>query len=273
MFPSRERAYWRMTAFFGGLPFLAVILLVVFLMVQGSEALGPMVSLSALTDPWLPFNGQFGFLPLLAGTLATTLSALVLAVPLGIGVAYHLALYSSLRQRRVVDAAVALLGGLPSVVIGLWGMTWLLPLFGNSFASATLVLAMMILPTFTLLAGAALRQVPRELVETTRSLGVPEPMVVWTTMRHCGGSLLSAAVLAAGRGLGEAVALSMVAGNVPLFPSIQGPVSTLTTTLITEYDGSFGHHRAALFLLALMVVTLIAITSIGARLSRARSGL
>lgn len=273
MFRSREGVLWGATAFVGALPFLAVLLLGVFLFLNGQPALPSVGAMEALTADWLPFNGNFGVLHLLLGTLATTLGALILSVPLGLGVAYHLALYSDGRQRRVADAAVALLGGLPSVVIGLWGMTWLLPLFGNSYTSATLVLAMMILPTFTLLAGAALRQVPRELVETTRSLGVPEYMVVWTAMRHGMGGLLSAAVLAAGRGLGEAVALSMVAGNVPNFPSLNGPVSTLTTTLITEYDGSVSNHRSALFLLALMVVVLIAATSIGARLSREKAAL
>lgn len=271
MFPFNDRHYWKITAVCGGFPVIAVIFLMMFLLFQGSEALGPMFSPAIFSDPWLPFEGQLGIMPLLVGTLATTLGALLLSLPIGMGVAYHLALYSNYRQRRLVDTAVAILAGLPSVIIGLWGMTWLLPIFGNSFASATLVLTLMILPTFTLLAGAAIRQVPRELVETLRSLGVPEVTVIGTMMRHAAGSLGSAAVLAAGRGLGEAVALSMVAGNVPVFPKLQGPVSTLTTTLITEYDGSVGQHRAALFLLALGVVALIALTSIAARAARARS--
>lgn len=265
---SRERLYWVITACLGALPFLAVILLAIFLFANGRAALPHMDLAEVTTGNWLPYEGSFGIMPLFVGTLATTAGAILLSIPLGLGVAYHLALFSGPRERRVGTAMVAVLAGLPSVVIGLWGMTWLVPRLGNSFTSATLVLAIMILPTFTLLAGASLRQVPRELLETTRSLGVPEHMVVWTAVRHASGGILSAAVLAAGRGLGEAVALSMVAGNVPHFPTLNGPVSTLTTTLIIEYGGSTSIHRAALFLLALLVVALIASTSIGARFAR-----
>ena len=267
-FEAREAHYWRVTALLGSLPVLAVCLLAGFLLYNGVAAPLRLGLATFTTGNWLPFEGLFGLLPLLVGTLATTLAALLLSLPLGLGVALHTSLFSGARFRRLADSAVALLAGLPSVVIGLWGMTWILPRLGNSFASATLVLALMILPTFILLAGAALRQVPAELVETVRALGVGEQVVAWTVLRHARVGLVGAATLACCRGLGEAVALSMVAGNVPAMPELLGPVATLTTTLIIEYDGAAGNHRAALYLLALVVMSLIAVTSLAARKSR-----
>lgn len=270
MYLIRERLFYGTSALLGAMPFLAVLLLAGFLAYNGMAAFDQVGLAGVAGTVWRPYSALFGMLPLLAGTLSTTLLALLLCLPLGLGASLYLALYCGVRRRRLADAAIALLGGLPSVVVGLWGVTWIVPLFGHSLVSATLVLSLMILPTFTMLAGAALRQVPAELVETVRALGVSERVVATTSMRHAGGGLVAAATLAASRGLGEAVALSMVAGNVPRMPSLEGPIATLTTILITEHEGAAGLHHSVLFLTALVVLALIAATSALSRYTKAR---
>lgn len=255
-FPD-QKLYWTLTAELGLLPPLAVVVLSGFLLVSGADALRQISLPAFLSTSWLPLQAHFGLLPMVVGTLSSTAIALCLAVPIGLSAAVYLALYTSPRVRTVADACVALLGSMPSVVIGLWGLTWIVPAVGNSLAAAGLVLATMIAPTFTLLAGAALRQVPADLIETVRALGVSEQTMAGVVVRHARWGILGAAILAASRGLGEAVAISMVAGNVPGWPALTGPIATLTTTLIVEFDAATGLHRSALYVLTLLVMALI----------------
>lgn len=261
-----ERLGRALTAGLGILPALAVVGLGTYLVLGGAAALSEIPFSELASTTWLPLAHRFGILPLVLGTAASTALALALAVPVGLLAALYLSLHASARVRAAADSAVALLGAMPSVVLGLWGLTWIVPLAGNSLAAAALVLALMIVPTFTLLAGAALRQVPADLVEAARALGVSEDVVAGVALRHAGWGILAAATLAATRGLGEAVAVSMVAGNVGVFPpSLFEPIATLTTTLIVEFDGATGLHRSALHLAALLVMALVAAVSLAGR--------
>lgn len=266
--PER-RAGWAAVGAAGLVPVTAVAAVAVFLVGGGARALGELSPAALAGTAWLPLDGSFGLAPLLLGTLASTLLALALALPVGLAAALYLVLHAGPRVRAAVDAMVAVLNGVPSVVIGLWGMTWIVPLAGNSLAAASLVLALMIAPTLTLLAGAALRQVPADLVEAARALGVGGDLVARVMLRHARRGVLGAAILAASRGLGEAVAVSMVAGNVGRMPELFGPVATLTTTLILEFDSSVGVHRSALYLGALLVAVMIgAVSVLGRHLQR-----
>ena len=261
----KDQQRWTVLALIGAVPLLAIAALGAFLLWQGTDALGHLASAVFTEHDWLPVKGAFGITALLLGTTATSLLALGLALPIGLGAAIYLAQHAPPRLRALGDAAVGLLGGMPSVIIGLWGMTWITPVFGNTLTSAFLVLAVMITPTLTLLAGSALRQVPAEVAETARALGAGENLVTWVLVRHAWRGLAGASILAVSRALGEAVALSMVAGNIPALPRLDGPISTLTTTLIIEFEGSVGDHRAALYLLAFMVMLLIAAFSLAGR--------
>lgn len=249
---------------------LTVLVLGVFLAGYGLETLRYISIFDFFSSAWFPSEKQFGIFPLVVGTVTCTLLALMITVPLGLSSAIYLTLYAKRRSRAIADASIALLGAIPSVIMGLWGMTWIVPIFGNSLASASLVLALMVTPTFTLLAGAALRQVPRDLLETTKALGVSETVQIAVLIRHARWGIVGAAVLAASRGLGEAIAISMVAGNVAEWPSLLGPISTLTTILIIEFDASFGLHRNALYLLVFLVGVLIVGVSLVGRLMERR---
>jgi phosphate transport system permease protein len=270
---NRERWFWAGAIGLGLVPILAIFALAVFLLLNGVGASVRIGVGELATTEWLPGQGRYGVALLLAGTLAVTILALVLAVPIALSAAGYLALSAGRKARACANVAIGLLGGIPSVVIGLWGMTWIVPLCGNSWISASLVLALMILPTVILLSEAALRLVPADLLETSRALGVSEGIVWRVAFHHARWGIIGAVILGTGRALGEAVAVSMVAGNVVSWPAFMRPIATLTTTLITEFDGAAGLHRDALYLLAGIVLLAISMLSVLGRAAQRKAGI
>jgi phosphate transport system permease protein len=230
----------------------------------GWEALALVGSGHDLTGlQWYPTDGLFGLAPLVGGTLATSLLAMLIAVPIGLGAAIALHFYAPPSWRRTSDAALGVLGGTPSVVFGLFVTVWAVPRLGANLASAVLVLTAMVTPTFTLLALATLRQLPTDLMESGTTLGLTRGQVIRTlALRVARPQLAAAATFSLARCLGEALAVEMVCGNVANMPTaLSQPVRTLTTTLVQEFDYALGDHRAALHLVALTVVLLAALTS------------
>ena len=153
-------------------------------------------------------------------------------------------------------------------------MFWFVPYFGASLLSASLVLAAMLTPTLALLSLAALRQLPEGLLLDGARLGLTrEQVILRLALRSARPALMGAAVLALARGLGEALAVEMVCGNVPTLPSsLTDPVRTLTTTLVQEFEYAEATHNQALHLVALTVVLLAALSSAAAlRLTSRRS--
>jgi phosphate transport system permease protein len=270
---NKTRWFWAGAFGFGVLPVLAIFALAIFLFWNASGAAAQIGLRQLASTEWLPQQGRFGVARLLTGTLAVTALSLCMAVPLALSAAGYLSLYAGRKVRAAASAAIGLLGGIPSVVLGLWAMTWIVPVFGNSWISASLVLALMIAPTITLLSGAALRLVPADLLEASRALGVGETIVSRVAFHHARWGILGAVVLGTSRALGEAVAVSMVAGNVVSWPSLTRPIATLTTTLIVELDSAAGPHRDALYLLACIVLLAISALSVFGRAAQRRAGI
>jgi phosphate transport system permease protein len=252
---------WMATGSAGGMIVASTAALCLFLVFVSMKAISEITLVELASGTWAPAQGHFGILPVVAGTLATCLIALLLAVPAGMSAALYLTYNASLRTRRFYETAIGMLASVPSIILGLWGLTWIVPVFGHSLTSASIVLAIMVAPTFTLLACGALRQLSGEYIETLRALPVSDWAAAWMLIRAARHGILCAGPLAISRGIGEAVALSMVAGNVPGWPELSRPVSTLATTLIVEFDGSSGLHRSAIYLLALIVMALITLVS------------
>lgn len=268
---AKEKCGWCFLAGIGSLPIVAVVSLAVFLVLVGGGAVSQLGLANLTGSKWSPGVGQFGLWPLIQGTLACTSLSLLLAIPTGLSTAIYLTLFASPRVRMIASAAVAVLGGLPSVVVGLWGMTWLVPWLGNSLAAGAIVLALMITPTFTLLVVGLLRQIPSDVIESVRALGVGDSAVARVAIRHSLAGIIAATTLAVSRALGEAVAISLVVGNVAGPPTLSGPVATLTTSLIVEFDGASGVHRQTLYTLALLVMSLILAASLAGQFAARRS--
>jgi phosphate transport system permease protein len=270
---NKARWGWATAMGLGLVPILAILALAIFLFWNAAGASVQIGLRELATTEWSPQQGRYGVALLLAGTLAVTALALCLTIPVALCAAGYLALSAGGKVRAAANAASGLLGGIPSVVIGLWAMTWVVPVFGNSWISASVALALMIVPTITLLSGAALRLVPADLLEASRALGMSEGIVARVAFHHARWGILGAVVLGTSRALGEAVAVSMVAGNVVSWPSLTRPIATLTTTLIVELDGAAGLHRNALYLLACIVLLAISALSIFGRAAQRKAGI
>lgn len=264
-------AGWTAAAVIGWLAALLAPALLLFLLIEGGAFLASPAARTVLSLDWHPREGEFGFVPLLAGTLATSLLGLLLAFPLSLGAALHVRFYAGRRTRQLVETVLGILGGMPSVVFGLFGTFWIVPRLGASLASGALVLAFMVTPTLALLSLGALRQVPEDLLRDGARLGLRrEQSIRRLALVKARPGILAAAALALSRALGEALAVEMVCGNVPNLPtSLTTPVRTLTTTLVQEFEYAQQAHAQALHLAALAVVLLAALTCVlGQRLAR-----
>lgn len=233
-----------------------------------------------LTDSmWNPVLDHFGALPILYGTLLSSLLALCLAAPLGIGIAIFLAELAPRWLRALVGPLVELLAAIPSVIYGLWGIfvliPWLrdtgephlirvlgvLPLFrgppyGIGLFAAGVILAIMILPIITALSRDVLLAVPNTQREAALALGATRWEVVRIAVLRYGRSgLLGAIFLGLGRALGETMAVTMVIGNRPdIAASLFAPAQTMASLLANEFAEATGElHRSALFAVGLLL--------------------
>ncbi|MBN2555590.1 MAG: phosphate ABC transporter permease subunit PstC [Anaerolineales bacterium] len=220
--------------------------------------------------------GQYGLLPMIAGSILSTIGAVVLGVPLSLGTAILLAEVAPHAVREIVRPAIELLAGIPSVVYGLFGMVVLAPLIreidvpGNSgfgLLNASIVLAVMVIPTVTNIAEDAIRAVPRSYKEGSLALGTTHWQTIWTVILPAARSgIIAAVILGVGRALGETMAMIMVIGNSIAFPEplTNNPLTmfldtarTLTGNIAVEINYAAGAHRSALFFTGLLLFLMI----------------
>lgn len=248
-----------------------VLLISVFLVVSGIPAIREIGLWNFLAGKvWEPTAEEphFGILPVILTSLCGTSGAILLGVPIGFFTAVYLAKLAPPKIKSVIEQAVSMLSGIPSVVYGLVGMMVLVPgvreLFhlpdGAGLFSAMIVLAVMILPTVIKTSLTALEAVPKEYEDASFALGAtPEETYFRVSVPAAKSGIAAAVVMGVGRAIGEAMAVVMVAGNVTNMPSLFGSVRFLTTAVSGEMsysvDGSL--HRQALFSIALVLFLFI----------------
>ena len=210
-------------------------------------------------------QGTFLLAPMIAGTLIVVACAVALATPAGIGIAIFCHFYAPPAVAKAYRAGIGLLAGIPSVVFGFWGLVVLVPIInslsppGQSVLAASLVLALMVLPTVALTADAAIAAVPRPLHHAAAALGLSR----WATLSGvvvpaARRGIFTGVILQVGRAVGETLAVLMVAGNIPEVPhSIFEPARTLTANIALEMAYATGDHRSALFVSGLMLLILV----------------
>ncbi len=246
-----------------------VLLITVYLVLSGIPAIRQ-IGLFAflLGDTWASTAAQpsFGILPFILTSVYGTAGAILFGVPVGFLTAVYLAKLAPPRIKTLVEGAVSLLAGIPSVVYGLVGMLVLVPgvrtLFhvpdGASLLSAIVVLAVMILPSIIKVSVTALEAVPPEYEDASLALGATPIETYFRVSAPAAKSGIAAAVvLGVGRALGEAMAVMMVSGNVPNMPSLFQSVRFLTTAVASEMAYSSGLQRQALFSIALTLYLFI----------------
>jgi phosphate transport system permease protein len=235
--------------------------------------------------------GQYGLIPMVIGSILSTLGAVLLGVPLSVGTAILLAEIAPHAVREIVRPAVELLAGIPSVVYGLFGMVVLAPMIrkidvpyntGFGLLNASIILAVMIIPTVTNIAEDAIRAVPRHYKEGSLALGATHWQTIWSvTLPAARSGIIAAVILGIGRALGETMALIMVIGNAIAIPEplpnsspltlFLSPARTLTGNIAVEINYAEGPHRSALFFTGILLfVMLLFVNSLARYLMRER---
>lgn len=210
---------------------------------------------------------QYGILPFLLTSIYGTAGAVVIGVPIGFFTAVYLAKFAPVKVKKLLQHAVSLLAGIPSVVYGLVGMMILVPTIRKLFSlsdgacllAAMLVLAVMILPSIVKVSITALEAVPKEYEEASLALGAtPTETYFRVSVPAAASGIVTAVVLGIGRALGEAMAVMMVCGSAPNMPnSLFQSVHFLTTIIGSEMGYSSGLQRQALFSVALVLFLFI----------------
>ena len=247
-----------------------VLMITVYLVISGIPAIREIGVIDFLFgDTWAPTAAEprYGILPFILTSIAGTAGAILIGVPVGFLTAVYLAKMASPKVKEVMEQAVSMLAGIPSVVYGLVGMMVLAPgirkLFdvpdGASLLAAIIVLAIMILPSIIKMSVTALEAVPKEYEDASLALGAtPEETWFRVSVPAAKSGIASAVVLGVGRAIGEAMAVMMVAGNVANMPdSLFQSVRFLTTAVASEMSYADGLQRQALFSIALVLFLFI----------------
>ena len=229
-------------------------------------------------------DAQYGLLPMILGSILATFGAIILGVPLSVGTAVLLAEVAPPIVRETIRPAIELLAGIPSVVYGLFGLVVLAPLIRNidvprntgfGLLNASIVLAVMIIPTITNITEDAIRAVPREYKEGSLALGGTHwQTIIKVILPAARSGIVAAVILGVGRALGETMAMIMVIGNSIAMPESlsNNPLTiflntarTLTGNIAVEINYAAGAHRSALFFTGVLLFIMIMLVNSTAR--------
>ena len=248
-----------------------VLLITVYLIISGIPAIKEIGLVDFLFGKeWASTAAEpkYGILPFILTSVYGTAGAILIGVPIGFFTAVYLSKVANKKVRAVIEAAVNLLAGIPSVVYGLVGMLVLVPAIreifnvpdGASLLAAIIVLAIMILPNIIKVSITALDAVPKEYEDASLALGAtPTETFFRVSVPAAKSGIAAAVVLGVGRAIGEAMAVMMVAGNVANMPSLFQSVRFLTTAVASEmaYSSPGSLQRNALFSIALVLFLFI----------------
>jgi phosphate transport system permease protein len=278
----------------------AIIIVLLIILFTGKEAWQAISEVGLLEmvfgTIWRPGSiigvegAQFGMFPMIVGTVLSTAGAMAIGLPLSLGAAILLTEVAPPWVRELFQPAIELLAGIPSVVYGLFGMVVLAPLIrkipvpgntGFGLLNASIILAIMILPTVTNIARDAIGAVPKVYKEGSLALGSTHWQAIRQVMLPAARSgIVAAVILGIGRALGETMALIMVIGNSIAMPKPIGdnPLTlflstarTLTGNVAVEINYATGVHRSALFFSGVLLFFMIlAVNSLARYLMRER---
>ena len=264
--------------------------IIVQLWLQSSDARSEFGWSFLWSAAWSPPNDEYGALTFIYGTLVTAFMAVVLAGPVGVGIAAYLVEIAPVRVNRVVGFIVELLAAIPSIVYGLWGFfalapflgDWVvpplqavlgwMPLFSGTFFGPTvftsgIVLAIMILPTVAAVSRDVIRAVPRDQREGMLALGATRwEMFRYAVLPYAGSGVLGAIILGLGRAAGETMAVTFIIGNVPqLFSSLFDQGATLASIIAGQFPEAGGILLSVLIELGLVLFVITILINITAR--------
>ncbi len=263
---------------------LAVFSISLYMIISGTPAIFEVGLLDILfSTTWAPTaaDPSYGILYVILTSIVGTTMAILIGVPIGVMTAVFLAETAPKRLAGIVKPAVELLAGIPSVVYGLLGILILNPFIyrlemiifkddpnhqftgGSNLISAVLVLAIMILPTVINISESALRAVPKHYKQASLALGATHIQTIFKVIIPAAKSgIVTAIVLGVGRAIGEAMAISLVAGNGANIPLPFNSVRFLTTAVVSEMSYAADTHKKVLFTIGLVLFTFIMIINL-----------
>lgn len=267
-----------------------VLLIFIFLLREGVPAFLQVPLDNLFGTLWYPTFDLFGTLPLILGSLLITFSAIVIALPMGVATAVLVREVAPTWAREILKPMIEVLAGIPSVVLGFFGMTLVAPLIRTTLGVPTgltaftgaLVLAYMALPTLISVAEDALDSVPKSYRDASLAMGATQWQTIWRVVVPAARSgILTAVMLGMGRAIGETMAVMMVTGNAARMPltldSLFRPARTMTATIAAEMgevaQGSPHYH--ALFgigIILFLVTFLINLAAASAIFQKRRRG-
>lgn len=249
-----------------------VILIFAFLLREGVPAFAEVPIGNLFSSRWYPIENYFGILPLILGSLVVTIGAAIIAMPIGLLTAIFIAEIAPRWLREILKPMIEIVAGIPSVVLGFFGVVVLASIVRQSLNLPTgltaftgsLILAYMALPTIVSVAEDALDAVPRSYRDAALALGATKWQTIWmVTVKAARSGILTAMMLGIGRAIGETMAVMMVTGNAARMPltldSFFLPVRTMTATIAAEMgevaQGSTHFHVLFAVGIALFVIT------------------
>ena len=251
---------------------LAVLLICLFLFASGIPAIGKIGPLEFLFGTeWRPSNDIYGIFPMIVASIYVTGGAILVGVPVALFTSVFMARYCPKKIYRPLKSGIELMAGVPSIVYGFFGLILMVPLIrqvfggtGTSWLAASLLLAIMILPTIIGPTESALRSVPESYYEGSLALGATkERSIFFVILPAAKSGILAAVVLGIGRAIGETMAVIMVAGNQARMPEglLKG-LRTLTANIVTEMGYATGLHREALIATGVVLFVFILIINL-----------
>ena len=270
-----------------------LLLLLVLQLWHGARPAIDRFGLGFLVDStWDPVTDQFGAFPLIAGTLLSSALALLIAVPLSLGVAIFLTEFAWRPIRGPVTFLIEMLAAIPSVVYGLWGVFYLVPflsktvfpflrgtlgflpffsgpIYGPSMLSAAIILAIMVMPYIMSVSREVLLVVPPAQREAALALGATRWEAAWTAVvPYARSGIIGAVILGLGRALGETMAVTMLIGNRhDISASLFAPGYTMAAAIANEFtEATSDLHLAALTYVGLTLFAVTLLVNAGARL-------
>ena len=275
-----------MKAVFGiaaGVSVLAVVLICVFLFANGLPAIGKIGVFDFLFgQTWKPGNNLYGILPMILGSIYVTAGAIIIGVPIALLTSVFLAWFCPKKIYGICKSGINLMAGVPSVVYGFFGLVLLVPAIknllglrnGNTMLTASILLAIMILPTVVAVTEAALQSIPRSYYEGALALGATHThSVFFTVVPAAKSGIIAGIVLGIGRAIGETMAVIMVAGNQARMPKgIMEGIRTLTSNIVLEMGYAADLHREALIATGVVLFVFIMIINLVVSALNWRSG-
>ncbi len=249
-----------------------VLLIFLFLLREGVPFFLGIPLSEAFGQFWYPTFDIYGTLPLILGSIMVTITSVAIALPLGLATAVFVREVAPSWARDILKPLIEVLAGIPSVVLGFFGMTLLAPAIrevlgiptGLTAFTGSLVLAYMALPTMISVAEDALDAVPKSYRDASLAMGATQWQTIWRVVVPAAKSgILTAVMLGMGRAIGETMAVMMVTGNAGRMPlsldSLIRPVRTMTATIAAEMgevaQGSTHYHALFGIGIALFVIT------------------